>query len=124
MINFLFHFLIKLENFLLIKRLAFPFCFVIEFRSFFHQLNIYGFLLSLVLGLGGFFPIKQNHNLKRLYACQSLCLRKMAIVISWSHMTSCMIDLTMLGQFYIITYPEIDLLFIIHHLTYLIKSIF
>ena len=35
-------------------------------------------------------------------------------------MTNYVIDLTSLGQFYIIIYPEIDFLLIICHLTYLI----
>ncbi len=35
-------------------------------------------------------------------------------------MTSLMIDLTRLGQFHIITHPEVDL--VIRHLTYLIKN--
>ena len=39
-------------------------------------------------------------------------------------MTSHVMDLTRSGQFYIITYPEIDFSLIIRHLTYLIKSTF
>ena len=40
--------------------------------------------------------------------------------MSWSYMTSHVIDLIKLGQFYIITHSKIDLLLIICHLTYLI----
>ena len=39
-------------------------------------------------------------------------------------MTNYLTDLTWSGQFYIITYPEIDLSLIICHLTYLTKSSF
>ena len=38
-------------------------------------------------------------------------------VMSWSHMTSHVMNLTRLEQFHIITYSEVDLFFIIHYLT-------
>ena len=42
----------------------------------------------------------------------------------WNHITSHVMDLIRLGQFYILTYLEVDLSLIIHDLTYLIKSNF
>ena len=46
---------------------------------------------------------------------------KLFFVMSWSYMTNHVMDLTWSRQFYIITYPKVDLLLIIHHLTYLIN---
>ncbi len=40
-----------------------------------------------------------------LHACRSLCLRGKAIVISWSHVTIDIMDLTWLGLFHILTDP-------------------
>ncbi len=82
---------------------VFPPRFLIEFRRCFHQSNTHGFLLSFLLGLKGFVP--QCHNHKRLYARRSLRPRGKVIVMSWSHVTSHMIDLTRSEQFQIITDP-------------------
>ncbi len=49
----------SLGGFSSIEPPVFPPRFLIEFRRFFHQLNTHGFLLSLSLGLGGFFPISK-----------------------------------------------------------------
>ena len=105
----------------MIEPQVFLLCFLIKFRRFFYQLNTHGFLFSLPLGLRGFFPTNKSHDLKRPHACRSSHPRKKAIVISSSHMTSHVMDLTRSGQFHIITYSEVDLSLIIRHLTYLIN---
>ncbi len=43
--------------------------------------------------------------------------------MSWSYITSHIIDLTRFGQFLIITHPKVDFLLIIRHLTHLTFSI-
>ncbi len=63
-----------------IKPPVFLLRFFIDFRRFFHQSNIHGFLLSFPLGLGGFFL--QCHDLKCLYARWGSRLREKAIVMS------------------------------------------
>ena len=115
-------FLSKFRRFFIDWVPGFPLSFLIKLRKFYHQLNTHNFVFSLPLGLGDF--LHQNYDLKRLYACWSLCLREKAIVMSWSHMTSYIMDLTRSRQFHIITYLKVDLLLIIRHLIYLIKSTF
>ncbi len=111
MIGFFPSFLIELGGFSLIEPPVFSPRFLFEFRRFFHLLTYTVFSSVCLLGLGGF--LHQSHDLKRLHARQSSYPRGKAIVMSWSHMTSHVMDLTWSGQFYI----EIDL--VIHHLTYL-----
>ncbi len=71
------------EVFSPIKHTQFPPQFLTRFRSF-----------SLL-----------SHDLKCLHACLNSRLRRKVIVISWSHMTNHVIDLTWSGQFHIITHP-------------------
>ncbi len=42
-------------------------CFLIEFRKFFHQLNIHTFFLSLPLGLKGLFPLSNKAMISNAY---------------------------------------------------------
>ncbi len=50
----------SLGGFSSIESPGFPPRFFIEFRRFFHQLNTHGFLFSLRLDLGGFFPLSNK----------------------------------------------------------------
>ncbi len=109
----------QVGGFSLIKFLVFPPRFFIKFRRFFHQLNK-RFPPQSPTGFRKF--SLSSYDLKRLHTCWSSHLRGKAIVMSWSHVTSYMIDLTRLGQIQIITdpnYPQVDL--VISHLTYLIN---
>ena len=115
-------FLIKFRKFFIDQTPGFLPCFLIEFRRFFHQLNI-RFSFQFLTRLRRFFLLSKWWS-QTLYAYQNLRLKRKSIVISWGHISSYVMDLTRSRQFHIITYLEVDLSLIIHHLTYLIESTF
>ena len=96
--------------------------FLIKFRRFFLPIEYTRFFLQFSTRFKKFSLPKPWPQ--TLHAHWSFCPKGKAIIILWSHVTSHVIDLIWSGQFYIITYPKVDLSLIIRHLTYLTKSTF
>ncbi len=92
----------SLGDFSLIESSVFSPKFLIEFRRFFSPMEYTRFPHQFPTLFKRFFV--PSHDLKRLYARRNLRSRRNAIVMSQSHMTSHMMDLTWSGQFQITTH--------------------
>lgn len=121
MIGFPPRFLIALGDFSLNKFLVFLFVFSSCLGDFL-PIDIHNFFLSFLPSLESIFQSAKLWS-QILHAHRSLPPREKAIVISWIHMISHVMERNWLGQFRIITHLEVNLSLIIYHLTYLIFSV-